>query len=451
MSGRGTPPHGTKSPRSTVRLRADAPSGRVGTVPHRLRPALALVLVGCRFDASGVGGDEGGLGEGTVGSTDPTAPGTSGGTGPGTTTVTTSGASTGTTTDPDPTGTETSAPVPDLGPSETTDVDDTTTGSACADDWWDRQWTRRRTVQIDGDGLIGASDMVALLRLDPSRIDYAQAEPDGADLRVIQGDTELALEIERWSPSDVSTVWVRLPALSAAGTTVTIYYGNPGASTASDGAVTWPDDYVSVHHLQDLADATGSGHDAASPNPPSAIEGLLAGARSFDGVDDGLVLAGESAYDFTTALSVEAWIRVTAFDATWQAMVTKGDDTWRMQRYLDSAFVCFGSDPNDDNLDGDVPVDDGLFHHVAIVYGAGVKRVYVDGVQDTERNFAGPIPTTDADVAIGDNAQVAGREFSGVIDEVRISSVARDPGYFAWQVASMQDELATFGREQSCG
>ncbi len=43
-----------------------------------------------------------------------------------------------------------------------------------------------------------------------------------------------------------------------------------------------------------------------------------------------------------------------------------------------------------------------------------------------------------------------GREFSGVIDEVRISSVARDPGYFAWQFASMQDGLATFGAEQSC-
>lgn len=422
----------------------------MGTVPHRLCPALALVLVGCQFDASGVGGDDGGLGEGTVSATDPTMPGTSSG-GPGTTTGAMTDATTGTTTEPDPTGADTIGPIPDLGPSDTTDVDDTTTGGApCAEDWWDPQWTRRRTVQIDGDGLIGASDMVVLLRLDPSRIDYAQAKADGADLRVLDGNTELPLEIERWSPSEVSTVWVRLPALAAAGTTVTMYYGNPAAASASDGPATWPDDYVSVHHLQDFADATGAGHDAASPTPPSAIDGLLAGAHAFDGVDDGLVLAGESAYDFTTALSVEAWIRVTAFDATWQAMVTKGDDAWRMQRYLDSAFVSFGSDPNDDNLDGDDPVDDGVFHHVAIVYGAGVKRVYVDGVQDDEGALAGPIATTNADVSIGDNVQVDGREFSGIIDEVRISSVARDPGYFAWQFASMQDGLATFGAEQSC-
>jgi hypothetical protein len=413
---------------------------------------LALVLVGCRFDASGVADEDGGLADGTLGSGGSTAQGTGTTGGSGTTTVTPTTSSTGALTDDtDPTGADTIGPIPDVGPSDTTDADDTTTGgSACAEDWWDPQWTRRRTVQIDGTGLIGASDMVALLRLDPSRIDYAQAQADGADLRVVQGGTELALEIERWSPSEISTVWVRLPALSAAGTSVTMYYGNPDAPSASDGAATWADGYVSVHHLQDFTDATGAGHDAASQTPPSAIDGLLAGAQSFDGVDDGLVLAGESAYDFTTALSVEAWIRVAAFDIAWQAMVTKGDDAWRMQRYFDSAFVSFSSDPNNDNLAGDVAVDDGQFHHVAIVYGGGVKRVYVDGAQDIERDLAGPISTTDHDVSIGDNVQNSGRQFSGVIDEVRISSIARDPGYFAWQFASMRDALATFGREQSC-
>jgi hypothetical protein len=438
-----------------MRLPGEGPSGRVETVPHCLRPMLALLLVGCRFDASGVADEGGGLADGTLGSGDSTPQGTGSsggtGTGTGTTTVTPTTSTTGALTDPDPSGADTVGPIADLGPSDTTAVDDTTTGgSVCADDWWDPQWTRRRTVQVDGAGLIGASDMVALLRLDPSRIDYAQARADGADLRVVQDGTELALEIERWSPSEVSTVWVLLPALSGAGTTVTMYYGNPDAASASDGAATWPDAYVSVHHLQDFADATGAGHDAASPTPPSAIDGLLAGAQSFDGVDDGLVLAGESDYDFTTELSVEAWIRVAAFDAPWQAMVTKGDDAWRMQRYLDTAFVSFSSDPNNDNLEGDVAVDDGQFHHVAIVYGGGVKRVYVDGAQDVERELAGPISTTNHDVSIGDNVQNLGRQFSGVIDEVRISSVARDPGYFAWQFASMRDALATFGREEIC-
>jgi biopolymer transport protein ExbB len=244
---------------------------------------------------------------------------------------------------------------------------------------------------------------------------------------------------------------VRLDAALPAGVEVDMYYGNPDAPPTSDGPATWATDYVSVHHLHGLTDATGSGHDASSQLPPTNTTGLVAGAQYFDGNDDFLTLAGEGDYDFATELTAEAWIRVEAFDVDWQAIVNKGDDAWRLQRALNTSAINFGSDPPNHNLNGTAPVDDGQWHHVAIVYGAGIKRIYVDGTQDVEAPLAGPLTDTDADVTLGSNVDAGGRNFFGAIDEVRISSVARSRDYFEWQRASVGlPGVVAVGAEQSC-
>jgi hypothetical protein len=64
-------------------------------------------------------------------------------------------------------------------------------------------------------------------------------------------------------------------------------------------------------------------------------------ALSFDGVDDYVTLANESNFDFTNQMTVEAWIKVDAFDKNWQAIVTKGDDSWRLHRYNNTNFLNF--------------------------------------------------------------------------------------------------------------
>ncbi len=69
--------------------------------------------------------------------------------------------------------------------------------------------------------------------------DFAQAAPDGADLRVTAADglTELAFWIESFEPGlGFACLWVRLPVLPAGGTSVDIYYGNEGAAAAGDAA-----------------------------------------------------------------------------------------------------------------------------------------------------------------------------------------------------------------------
>ena len=182
-----------------------------------------------------------------------------------------------------------------------------------------------------------------------------------------------------------------------------------------------------------------------------AVEGLLGGCRLFDGLDDYVELPEESAYDFTTALTVEAWIRADMFDAYFEAIVTKGDDAWRLHRENTTRSVGFGSDTNDgidDNLGGAVLVDENHWHYVAIVYGNAEKRIYVDGMPDGRpMPYLGPIKTTDSVVMFGMNAQQPGREFEGEMDEVRISNVARNRSWIRMQHQSMTDQVLEYGTE----
>jgi hypothetical protein len=50
--------------------------------------------------------------------------------------------------------------------------------------------------------------------------------------------------------------------------------------------------------------------------------------------------------------------------------------------------------------------------------------LYVDGILDAYSEATGNIPTNSEPVYIGENSQITGREWNGLIDDVRIYSYA---------------------------
>jgi hypothetical protein len=323
--------------------------------------------------------------------------------------------------------------------------------------WWDRAWARRRLVTVNASSVDEALTSVPIrLRLDDARIDYAAVEDAGADLRFIgeDGSTELAYEVERWDERGDSEVWLRIPLVPAGSMPmVWMYYGNAAAAPGDDPPAVWDADFVSVHHLADLGDATAGGHDGFGASLPADAEGRIGRGRFFDGNDDAVELPQEADFDFEVALTVEAWTVVSSFTVDWQAIVTKGDDAWRLHRQLDTPFVGFGSDTSttNDNFSGTTPIDDGNWHHVAIVYGDGEKQIYVDGQLDASEGYPGPLNVTNAAVMLGSNADTGGRFFHGTLDEVRISRVARSASWIELQAhASADMSIVSVGDEEVC-
>jgi biopolymer transport protein ExbB len=329
-------------------------------------------------------------------------------------------------------------------------------------EWWDEAWTRRRKITIKSADLTGPVQSFPLL----VRLPQGVGRPGGEDLRFVATDQRTLLPYELdTAPLSGALVWVRIPEISNTdrAPVVWVYYGNDAAPSTSSGAAVFADGHVSVHHMgptlagPTLPDATGNGHNASAPTtsmPALRANGRIGEARAFDGTNDHLELAGEAAYDFTTSFTVSAWIRVQSLSSAYQAIVCKGDRTWRLHRAEQTSFVGFGTTANNvnHNSNGTTSIDDSQWHHVAIVLGSSTKRIYVDGRLDKTDTVGATIDVSDLPVLIGRNAEaptVPDRFWHGDIDEVRISSVARDAHWiFAEHHTVASVDFAQVGAEE---
>lgn len=335
-------------------------------------------------------------------------------------------------------------------------------------DWWNASWGHRHLIAIDmrkvpgnltGSPLTG---FPVLVKLTPQTFDYAAAKSDGSDLRFVLPDqtTVLPYDIDTFTSAGTSLVWVRmLMLMSGMPQQLFVYHGNAGAPAVASGPDVFASTHVSVHHLgADYSDATGHPHTGTPSGTPSAISNSPpGGARNFNGTTDYITLGGENDYKFlsTPAFTVSAWIRVTAFDQRFQAVVTKGDTSWRLQREDMTDRLEFGttSGTNNDNVTGTTNVNDGQWHHAAVVYDGMKKLLYVDGAQDASRNYNLQLDQNSLPVSIGRNSESTTggqRLWHGDIDEVRISSIPRAPAWIrAEYVTATDGSFMMIGPDQS--
>ena len=177
-------------------------------------------------------------------------------------------------------------------------------------------------------------------------------------------------------------------------------------------------------------DSSGNGHNGTLLGDTSWVDGIDGGALAFDGDGDYVDISKDPNFDITQQITVSAWIKVSAFDGDWQAIVAKGDRAWRLQRNAGEStleFACSGLVvPGTDwgNVFGTVDVNDGHWHYVAGVYDQEKLYLYIDGNLDVSAEAPGTIRVNDEPVYIGENSQTPNRFWNGLIDDVRIYSYA---------------------------
>jgi len=178
------------------------------------------------------------------------------------------------------------------------------------------------------------------------------------------------------------------------------------------------------------ADSSGHNLHGTIAGNPTWVDGPAGKALKFDGDGDYVDLGNDSSLNMTTQITVAAWIKVDAFDCEWQAIITKGDGSWRLQRNGTKSsieFACTGAFVPGalvGSLFGNIGVNDGRWHHIAGTYDGSKICLYVDGKLDIASEAAGSIEVNDYDLLIGANAEKPDRNFKGSIDDVRIYSYA---------------------------
>ena len=192
-------------------------------------------------------------------------------------------------------------------------------------------------------------------------------------------------------------------------------YEIPAAEPDPCGLVAW-------YKLDgDADDSSGNDLHGTEMGGPTYVAGQVDQAINLDGVDDYVDCSNNSAFDLTDAVTVAAWIKVTAFDKSWQAIVTKGDNSWRIHRSGGGQVINWAtSGLSPLSINGSTNANDGEWHHVAGTYNGAERVLYVDGIPEATVATTGSIDIGTHPVYIGENAQATGRQWSGQIDDVKI-------------------------------
>jgi len=192
----------------------------------------------------------------------------------------------------------------------------------------------------------------------------------------------------------------------------------------------------------DFNDSSGNGLHGVPMGGASIISDPERGdVLSLGGAGQYVDCGNNALFDITEAITVAGWIKVNAFDVEWQAVVAKGNSAWRLHRNSNTnslAFHCSGLSAGW-GTGGSVNVNDGEWHHVVGVYDGSKIYLYVDGVVDNSEPTSGIIDSNPEHVFIGGNSQQPGREWNGLIDDVRIYNHALSPA----EIAGLAGKIGT--------
>lgn len=185
-----------------------------------------------------------------------------------------------------------------------------------------------------------------------------------------------------------------------------------------------------------MADSSGNGLTLAPVGAPTSP----AGKPNFDtslglnGTSQGAAITASS-LDLANNFTVEAWAKMTGGPVGDQYIIEKGGSGTRgFTMYVNNTSGTLVGMVSRGGADigawGSTNIADGAWHHVTMtVSAANLLSIYVDGVLENTQAIGGPVNGgIGASMSIGQWGNGGGGGwFSGQIDDVRISSVARLP------------------------
>jgi hypothetical protein len=155
---------------------------------------------------------------------------------------------------------------------------------------------------------------------------------------------------------------------------------------------------------------------------------MFGNALSFDGVNDWVTVADANALDFTTAMTLEAWVFPTASGAgSWRNVLIKeraNGEVYNLYSNTSSnvpeVYVVRATQAGTPlATSGTAAVPLNAWTHLAATHNGTMVRLYVNGVQVGTRAVSGALLTSTGALRIGGNS-LWGEFFQGRIDEVRI-------------------------------
>jgi len=108
-------------------------------------------------------------------------------------------------------------------------------GDYVLDPWWNSSWQYRQNFTITYNGY-DISDYQIRLALNETIFNYSNANSDGSDLRLLYNEDgyEMPICIKSWNNTGYSEIWTRMNITTNMSINITLYYGNPNATSISN-------------------------------------------------------------------------------------------------------------------------------------------------------------------------------------------------------------------------
>lgn len=321
-------------------------------------------------------------------------------------------------------------------------------------------WQYRRSVTVDPALVAGSADLSGFALLvsttDPQLRTIAAgglvAHPRGYDIGFTDADgvTPVPHQVERYDGSTGQLVaWVRVPVLSPGGAPpLYLHFGDPAILTSQEEpSALWDPSYVSVWHMDEPAwtGTTGEVRDATGRNSGTAVGGAttiapgkIGGAGTFGPTDVNIDVGADASLQ-PASITVSAWANPqTVGSAPDRHPYMVRQDGWRADGLDPRGYYLeiyrTQTNPRPTFYTGNAavsahafattPVVNGTWYHVVGTRDAttGETCIYVNGIKEDTEVMTGGIAYLSSPVLIGG---VSNETWGGLLDEVRISNVAR--------------------------
>ena len=283
-------------------------------------------------------------------------------------------------------------------------------------------------------------------------------------------DEQCPIEIERWGTAAKSAqLWVKIPLVSSTDDTVLTcfydktqenndtYVGNTGDLVSQN---VWDDNFIAVYHMNSdpsgsapqLLDSTGSNLDLTSEGTMTFddfVDGNIGKGIDFDGTDDALVSTGNHGLTGGGPKTIEMSIKNisgSAFDNLFNIGTSSAGRnlllglTSTTNGLRISTHTYYSDYANTDITNTDP-------HNLVALFPDNLQinvKLYDNGVEQTRTALVnGTINTGNSIIGIGkrlsNNYYIA-----GIIDETRLSNIARSENWIKATNKSNNDNLITF-------
>ena len=338
---------------------------------------------------------------------------------------------------------------------------------------WLSGYTYRRVVTIDNTKVTTTTDTFVVLA--SNTIAELKTTGNGGNVQNANGydivwtdsdgSTLLDFEVEKYEATTGEIVhWIETDVSSTTDKVLYMYYGNSGASDTATTTGVWTSDYAGVYHLGEgdstaadfYKNSAGNHHHGLlvdADGDTNSVDGIAGKAMEFPGANDFIFLGASVLTGAIDNISFSAWTKWAGTTAAAQSVFyngNSGSQGWGLV-----------TDPADSDqikiLNGGVAWVDmnqalstSDFQQITAVRDNGTWKLYYNGSYVTPGSNPTPnTPSQRADIA----SATGGNFYNGIIDEVRVSIIAKDAQFIATEYnnQSSTSTFMTFGAEVSGG